>query len=235
MATGNGQFAPRNFAWGDTVFSLHPDGTGAGSGAPLDSYTPSNNGFLRKTDQDLGSTAPAILPVPARSPVQHLAVQSGKDAKLRLIDLDNMSGQGGPGHVGGEVGPIISVPQGGEVLTQPAVWTNPANGRTYVFVASLNGLSALDLRFTRQGLPYLHTTWTSTTAGTSPIVANGILYVATNGLIRALNPTTGALLWSDSSIGSIHWESPILVNGILYITDESGRLTAYALPGTANP
>jgi hypothetical protein len=45
--------------------------------------------------------------------------------------------------------------------------------------------------------------------------------------MRALDPTTGAALWSDASIGGIHWESPILVNGRLYVTDEAGNLWAF--------
>jgi hypothetical protein len=34
-------------------------------------------------------------------------------------------------------------------------------------------------------------------------------------------------LWSDVSIGGIHWESPIVVQGRLYITDENGTLWAF--------
>ena len=55
-------FAPAAFGWGDTVFALNPDGTGAGGGPPVDSYTPTNYQALQNTDADLGSTAPAVLP-----------------------------------------------------------------------------------------------------------------------------------------------------------------------------
>jgi len=110
MATGNGTFSPGDFSWGDTVFALQPDGTGV-NGAPLDSYTPATFLQLQLTDGDLGSTAPAILPAPARSRIRNLAVQSGKDAKMRLINLKDLSGSGGPGHVGGEL-QLIDVPQG---------------------------------------------------------------------------------------------------------------------------
>ncbi len=64
---------------------------------PLDSYTPGNFNQLDVTDQDLGTTALAMLPAPQGSNVRHLALQSGKDGLLRLLDLDNLSGQGGPG------------------------------------------------------------------------------------------------------------------------------------------
>ncbi len=237
MATGNGTFDPANHNWGDTVFALNPDGSGA-SGNPLDTYTPANFLTLQNTDADLGSTDPAILPVPASSSVQHLAVQGGKDGKLRLLNLDNLSGQGGIGHTGGEVGgSAINVPQGGAVLTTPAVWTNPANGDTWVFVTDFNGISGLKL-VVNSGTPSLNPVWQNATAGTSPLIANGILYVETTGLIRALDPLTGNLLWSSTQIGGVHWESPIVVNGILYFTDESNTLSAFTLngsrPGFAN-
>jgi hypothetical protein len=40
-------------------------------------------------------------------------------------------------------------------------------------------------------------------------------------------------LWSDSTIGSIHWESPVVANGTLYISDENNDMTAYNLGATA--
>src|SRR5207253_240547 len=127
----------------DTVFSLNPDGTGAG-GNPLDAYTPTNFQSLQNLDADLGSTAPAILP--NRSKYPHLAVQGGKDGVLRLLNLDNLSGHqpAGPGFTGGAVF-STTVEQGGEILTMPAVWVNPADSSTWVFVANNSGLSALKL------------------------------------------------------------------------------------------
>jgi outer membrane protein assembly factor BamB len=148
---------------------------------------------------------------------------------LRLLNLDNLSGQGGTGHVGGEVGPIMNVPQGGAVLTQPAAWVNPADASTWVFVANDAGISGLQLTVDGNGTPSLQPKWTQPGAGSSPILANGVLYHAGSSNIRALDPTSGSELWRDTQIGGIHWESPIVANGVLYITDESRHLTAYAL------
>jgi putative pyrroloquinoline-quinone binding quinoprotein len=230
MATGNGTYDGNtgHFDWGDTVFALHPDGTGNGAGQPLDTYTPTEFQQLQNADADLGSMAPAILPVLAGSKVAHLAVQSGKDAKVRLLDLDDLSGAGGPGHVGGEL-QKIGVPQGGGVLTTPAVWSNPADGKVWVIIANGNGISGLQASVDGSGNPLLASRWTDATGGTSPMVANGILYYASHSGLRALDPATGALLWSDASIGGIHWESPIVVDGRVYVTDEAARLWAYAL------
>jgi hypothetical protein len=232
MATGNGTFDANTGGndWGDSVFALHPDGTGNGSGWPVDSYTPTEYQALQNADADLGSTAPAILPVPAGSTVAHLGLQSGKDAQIRLLNLADLSGQGGPGHVGGEL-QKIALPQGGVVLTAPAVWVNPADGATWVFIANGSGISGLKLGLNESGVPHLLASapnaWTTTPGGTSPIVANGVLYIASSGAIRALDPTTGITLWQDTSLGAIHWESPIVINGRLYVTDENAHLLAY--------
>jgi hypothetical protein len=229
MATGNGDYDGNTIGgheWGDSVFALHPDGTGSG-GVPIDSYTPTEFQHLEDVDADLGSTAPAVLPAPPGSNVAHLGVQSGKDAQLRLLNLDNLSGSGGPGHVGGEL-QKIAVPQGGGVLTAPAAWVDPIDGSTWAFVGNGAGLSGLQMAVDGSGNPSLVSKWTIAGSGSSPIVANGILYWATGNRMRALNPRTGALLWSDATFGGVHWESPIVIQGRLYATDEGGKLWAWA-------
>src|SRR5258708_30865100 len=225
VATGNGPYDPGSFNWGDSVLALHPDGTGAGGGNPLDSYTPTNQDQLDQTDADLGSTAPAVLPTING---HHYAVQGGKDRMVRFVDLDNLSGQGGPGHLGGETG-LIGIPQDGGMLTQPAVWQNPVDRKVWVFVATNRGLAGLAVKSSGKDWESA-STWSKTDHPcTSPIVANGVLFCAGANYIRALDPTTGSELWHDANIGGIHWESPIVVNGVLYITDESGQLSAYSL------
>jgi len=225
MATGNGIYDGLS-NWADTVFSLNPDATGSG-GQPLDTYTPANYQTLNDNDLDLGSTAPAILP--AAGFAGRLGLQGGKDSMLRLINLADLSGQGGPGHTGGEL-QLFRVPQDGQVLTAPVVWINPADGSTWAFVTNRSGSSGLKLTITN-GTPTLVTQWQNTLTGFSPLMANNVLYFAGSGIIRALNPLTGAVLWSDTThVGGNHWESPIVVNATLYITDESAHLTAYALP-----
>ena len=233
MSTGNGTFAPASFGWGDTVFSLHPDGTGGGGGLPVDSYTPTNFLSLQNTDADLGSTAPAILPpVPASVP-PHLAVQSGKDAKVRLLNRDDLSGLGGPSHTGGEL-QLMNLPQGGVVLTQPAVWVNPADQAVWVFIANGNGISGLKLTLSPLGAPTLVSQWTNSAGGSSPVIADGILYYAGPNVLHALDPTTGSTLWSDTTnVGGIHWESPIVIQGHVYLTDEASHLIAW-VPNPGN-
>jgi hypothetical protein len=227
IGTGNGSYngSTGGHNWSESVLALAPDATGAG-GLPLDAYTPTNFQSLDNGDTDLGSSAPAILPVPATSTVAHLALQTGKDGKLRLINLANMSGAASPGHVGGELG-IINLPQGGGVVSQPAVWVNPADNVTWAYIGNGGGTGSAHLQFDFAGNPSLVSGWSNGSSATSPVVANNVLYVASGGTLRARDPLTGAQLWSGS-IGGLHWESPVVHNGMLYMSDESAHLTAFA-------
>jgi outer membrane protein assembly factor BamB len=234
FTTGNGDFdahqGGRN--WGSSVLSLPPD-LAAPGGLPSDSYTPREYQRLADDDLDLGSSSPLILPrafegLPAR------AVQAGKDAQLRLLDLSNLSGQGGPGHIGGELA-VVPVPQGGEVLTAPAAWSDPEDRSVWVFVATERGLAGLQLENPAGARPTLSARWTRNQGGSSPIVANGVLYHAGGGFIAALDPRTGQELWSDHDVGNVHWQSPILVNGVLYMTDNTPTLFAWTPDGVAAP
>jgi outer membrane protein assembly factor BamB len=238
IATGNGPFDANSGGhdWGDSVLALNADGSGNSDGLPRDSYTPTNYQNLQDSDYDLGSTSPAILPVPSGSSVAHLGLQIGKDAKLRLINLDNMSGAGAPGHVGGEL-QLLDVPQGGEKMKeQPAVWVNPADGSTWVFVANHAGLSGLQLGLDSGNQPKLATRWNKSGSATSPITANGVLYNAGscgtgNGeCVVARNPLTGDVLWNSPQVSSLHWQSPIVVNGALYMTDGNSKLWKFGFP-----
>ena len=232
FATGNGQFnaSTGGFNWGDSTLALAHDGTGAGGGMPRDSYTPTNFQSLQDSDTDLGSISLVIMKPPAGSTVAHLGMQTGKDAQLRLINLDNMSGQGGPAHVGGEL-QLLAVPQGGNGMReQPATWVD-GSGTAWLFVANRNGLSGLSLGLNGSNVPALSPVWQKGDATTSPIVANGILYSisACSGgdCIVARNPATGDPLWTSANIAAPHWQSPILVDGVVYVMDGSGKLWAF--------
>ncbi len=227
ISTGNGSYSPSQFYWGFSVLALNPDGT-SNAGVPLDSWTPTNYATMK--DHDVGSTSLGILPAPGSSIVKHLGVQSGKDGLLRLLNLDNLSGQGGPGHTGGEL-QKLNLPQGNEVLSSPAVWVNPADGTTWVFYANVNGISGLQLTVNSSGAPSLSPKWlisSSVTGRASPMMANNVLFVASTNLLQAFDPTTGTVLWSSTAMGGVHHQSPIIANGVLYVTDENHRLRAFS-------
>jgi outer membrane protein assembly factor BamB len=233
FGTGNGNFAPASLEWGDSVLAIHPDGTGAGTG-PVDSYTPATFTSLQNSDLDLGSTAPAILPTPATSAVPHLGLQSGKDGLIRLLNLDNLSGAGAPGHTGGEVGTVIAAPNSNAVFTAPAVWVRPSDASTWAFLADGSGVVALKLSIDGSGNPSLTKVWQSS-GGNSPLIANGVLYVASSGSLRALDPATGTQLWQSTAIGTLHWASPVVANGMLYIGNQGAQLLAFGLATSPVP
>src|SRR5260370_36408088 len=124
--------------------ALFPDAPSpVGNGYPGDSYTASNWVEQFHRDQDLGSTDPLILPTLPGSKYPHLALQSGKDGKIRILNLDDLSGQGRPGNLGGELY-VTATPQGRlRVMTQPALWINPGDNSVWVVYTSDSGISAM--------------------------------------------------------------------------------------------
>ena len=74
--------------------------------------------------------------------------------------------------------------------------------------------------------------WSYTTGGnvgTSPAVANGVVYVGSaDGNVYALNASTGAKLWSYHA-GGID-SSPAVANGVVYVGSADGSLYAFGLP-----
>ena len=251
ITTGNGPFDPTNannqgINWGDTVLALNPDGTGKGSGGmPVDSYTPTTFQTLQSKDADLGSVSIALVPAPSGTAAayQHLGAQVGKDGCVRLINLADMSGQGAPGHTGGEID-AVNLPggtncssgnDGPEIKPQPAVWVSPADGSTWFFVTSYgNGSAAYQISLNGSGKPSLLQKWTAA-SGTSPVVANGIVYYLSGGKVAALQAETTASsntpFWTSASLSSIHWQSLIVVNEHVYAIDGASQLWSILLDG----
>lgn len=227
ITTGNGPFTAHQggYDWGTSVVALRADGTTDG-GTPLDSYTPED--FQSLSDQDLDLSSTTIEPLPTSNKSwPRLGVQSGKDGRLRLLNLQNLSGQEGPRHLGGAL-QILDLPQGDTVMTHPAAWFDPTR-RTWVFVANNHGLAAFELVANEDGDPQLVLRWNNSLGGTTPVIVNRVLYIAAPHQLTALRPSTGAILWQDDSIGDIHWQSPIIVNDTVFLADNGGYLTAYSL------
>jgi outer membrane protein assembly factor BamB len=236
IATANGPYTADKGGhdWGDSVLELTQDGSRL-----LDAYTPQKQNSLYTQDLDLGSAAPALLPALPASTTPFLLVQASKDGLLRLLNRQNLSGQRGPGHVGGEL-QTTETPGHCAVLTQPAIWTDLADGTIWVFVASGCAIGAYRVKVMPDRSAALVPVWNAPVGATSPVIAGGVLYAATTGTkeILALDLRTGHRLWTSrgahvgGSIGYTHWESPIVVNGRLYCTDEDRGLVAYGLEST---
>ena len=88
------------------------------------------------------------------------------------------------------------------MFSAPAIWKG-----AWVFVATSGGTAAWTLEGGR-----LHQAWSNDVAGTTPIVAGGLLYVQWSGDIHVYAPRTGAVV-GDLPIGDAHWQSPIVVDG----------------------
>jgi outer membrane protein assembly factor BamB len=203
VATGNGPF-DGSTSWGDSVLELAPD-----AGALLHNWTPADQAHLDANDLDLGSTSPALLP-PFGG--MRLALQGDKAGVMDLLDLDRLNGTtGGAGRrLGGQVSET-STPDGGQVLTQPAVWSS--GGHTYVFVADGSATAAYEL--VDAAHPRLRQLWQQGSGGTSPVIAGGLLYVFDpGGTINVRRPLSGALVRALPA-GSGHWNSPIVTGGRL--------------------
>ncbi len=230
FTTSDGYYTANNGGdnWGDSVIEMTPNGS-----TILDSYTPENYATEAFQNRDLGSTAPVMLPALPQSKTPYLAVQAGKEGLLRLINRQNLSGQGGPGHVGGEL-QTVELPDLCPTLAQPLAWQDPSGG-VWLFVATLCHMDAFKVVTSAEGVTSLQKAWYLGVQATSPIMAGGLLFVATSHALLALDPHSGKQLWSSAqtsaggSIAGIHWETPIVVGGSLFCPDESGEMTAYSL------
>lgn len=225
VATGNGLFDANTGGadYGDSVLAL-----AANASRLEDSFTPPNFAELENGDADLGSTSPAMLPRETRSRTPLMAVQGGKDNVLYVLDRE---------HLGGVGGALQSFSLPASLFTAPAVWRD-GDGLTWVYLGlapSAAGVLALRLRTDTKGASRLERAWSAESGGTSPVVINGIVFVASSGAVTALDARTGATEWSSTraaaggTIGGVHWQSPIVVDGSLYISDEDGHLSAYSV------
>lgn len=203
VATGNGAYNART-DFGESVLELSP------ALGLLQAFTPPNQSQLSASDTDLGSSTPALLP-------GALAVQGSKEGVLRLLDLRRLDGRA-PGHgfrTGGSL-QTLPTPGGAELFTQPAVWRH--GSQTTVFVATAGGTAAYSLRGRR-----LRRGWSNGTAGTSPVLAGGLLWVYDpRGRLNVYVPGTGRRL-AALPAGSGHWGSPIVAGGVVAVTEGDAK------------
>jgi hypothetical protein len=211
VTSSNGPFNGRT-NWGDSVLELSK-----GAKRLTGSYTPTNQAELEAGDIDLGSTSPAILPDPSSGRPRFL-LQGGKDGLLRLLSLPLHS----PGRLGGHR-QIVSAPGHTDVFTAIAV--RHRRGLTEAFVATNAGTGAFRLRRGK-----LHELWSNGTAGTSPVLAGGVLWVYDpQGALVAYRPGSGAVIHRFGA-PSGHWNSPIVAGGRVYLP--TGNSNSHSTQGS---
>ncbi|HTU71652.1 MAG TPA: PQQ-binding-like beta-propeller repeat protein [Candidatus Baltobacteraceae bacterium] len=216
VATGNGPFDASAGDYGDSILSLNDDA------ATLIGYlTPPNHDELEADDLDVGSSSPAMLPRQPNSATPLMAVQGGKDSVLRLFDR---------AHLSGTYLPLQSIGLDHLLFSIPGVWTDGA-GTTYVFIGITDGVHAYRL-VTKNRVSRLVAAWHTALdlgrEGASPIVGDGVLFLATSNQLLALDAQTGRQLWSSTAIGLIHWEIPVVAGDTVYCADYNGTLTAFS-------
>ena len=100
----------------------------------------------------------------------------------------------------------MSTPSGSGLLASPAVLHGSA---TWVFASDNGGTAAWQLAGGQ-----LQQAWRNQNPGTSPVVADGLLFVydPVNGGLRIYQSSTGSLLVT-LPCGAGHWNSPIVADG----------------------
>jgi hypothetical protein len=188
VATGDAAYDGQ-MNWGDSILELTPDAR-----ALVGSFTPRNYEELEAGDVDLGSSAPA--PLPGR-----LAVQAGKEGVVQVIDLTRL-GRGGPAAL------IQTLRGPGGVYSAPAVLRR-GHGRALVIYATATGTFAYSLSGRRLTLA-----WSNDTAGTSPVIANGLVWVYdfVEGALNVYRAASGTRV-GRLPAGPGHWNSPIVAGG----------------------
>ena len=211
IATGNGPWnGTSNF--GDSVIELSLP-----SLAERQAFTPANQEALNRGDTDLGSSSPVLVG-------SNRVAIAGKDGVLRVLALSRLDGHptGSRERLGGEV-QRLQIPGGAELFSAPAVWHHGSH--TTMFLADSSGTAAYVVRGGR-----LYRAWINGNAGSSPVMAGGLLYVydPSEGGIAVYRPSSPRPLVHLPG-GSGHWNSPIVVDG--HIAEPEGNANDHALSG----
>jgi hypothetical protein len=219
ISTGNGPWnGTTNF--GDSVIELSLPRL-----VERQAFTPTDQAALSRSDTDLGSSAPVLLGG------NRVAI-AGKDGVLRVLALSRLDGhpRGSRERLGGEV-QQLGVPGGAEVFTAPAVWRH--GGHTTMFLADAAGTAAYVL-----GGGRVYRVWSNGNAGTSPVMAGGLVYVydPSEGGINVYRPASPRPI-AHLAGGSGHWNSPIVVDGHIAEPEgnandheRSGRMLIFSAP-----
>lgn len=208
------------------------------SGLSTDYYAPVDWPCLDNADLDVGGSNPVLFDLPGDTPA-HLAMASGKDGKMYLLDRTNLGG------VGAELASMQVMT--GPIRMAPAAYTTP-NGTYVVAYASANGAGAgcpagqagnlVAVKVTPGSPPTLSTAWCANEGGQgSPIFTTSdgasdplvwAIGAESSETLHAWNADTGApvLVGTDSTPGFHHFSTIIVVKGRIF-AGADGTLFAF--------
>jgi len=209
-ATGNGS-SSTPYDDSDSVIELSPQLT-------LEQlFAPGTWQYDNSHDQDLGSTAPAVL-------ADGTVLQVGKSSTGYLLSQANLGG------IGGQLASAPLCPgadaDGGDAVAG-----------TVVYVPCDNGLQAVE---TSTSPPSLSVLWTAAGGGPGPpITAGGLVWSIVDSSLDAINPVTGTTVQSFA-LGSEanHFPTPSVGDGLL-LAPSTDQVYAYSgsagIPGPPSP
>lgn len=214
VATGNALWNGRD-DWGDSVIELNSQAT-----QMLGNYTPQDTERLDRDDLDLGSTSPVLVS-------SSWVLQGGKDRLLRLLHWPSMQGRE-PHRGGAQV--HVPTPGHARLFSAPAIWHQGAT--SWIYVADRHGTAAWRFQHNK-----LQRAWQNDRAGTSPVVADGLVFVYDpNGGLYVYRAKSGRQL-AKLACGAGHWNSPIVVDGEIILPTgnanarrTTGRIDIWRLP-----
>jgi hypothetical protein len=194
----------------------------------LDYFTPLNTVAESNTDEDLGSGGPVLLPdiTDASGKTRHLAVGSGKDATIYVLDRDNM---GKFSATQNNIYQQISGQLAGAEFAKPSYF----NGRVY-YGALNDSIKAFPIASAKLAtVPSSNTSIQFPYPGATPAISangasNGILWAVENGspaVLHAYDATNlGSELYNSNQAPSARDQfagnkfiTPMIANGKVFV------------------
>lgn len=206
----------------------------------LDYFTPSNTVSESNGDVDLGSGGPLLLPdlVDGSGTTRHLAVGSGKDAIIYVVDRDNMGKfNGGADNIYQQINGQI-----GGVFSKPSYFNN-----TVYYGAVGDHLKAFPITSAKlSGTPSTQSSNSFAYPGTTPSISangatNGIVWAVENGSTGVLHAYNAANLTSElynsnqaannrDHFGDNKYVTPMVANGRVFVGTPNSVVVFGLLP-----
>jgi hypothetical protein len=206
----------------------------------LDYFTPSNTVSESNADTDFGSGGPLLLPdlVDANGNTRHLAVGSGKDAIIYVVDRDNMGKFSSTTdniyqQINGQIGGVWSKPS----YFNNTVYYGAVGDNLKSFPITSAKLSATPATQSSNSFAYPGTTPSISANGTS----NGIVWAVENGSTGVLHAYSATNLTSElynsnqaansrDHFSDNKYVTPMVANGKVYVGTPNSVVVFGLLP-----